>query len=85
MHVEQNTSSADFVMILYRNVYFQSHAVLCCGVVRTNLQAGSTQNSPGPSGEGHEVAEVINQGEHQVAHGVCILKGHESFPFLIAC
>lgn len=29
---------------------------------------------PGASGEGHEVAEVIDQGEDQVAHGVGVLK-----------
>ena len=29
---------------------------------------------PGSSGEGHEVAEVINQGEDQVTQGVGILK-----------
>lgn len=29
---------------------------------------------PGSPGEGHEVAEVINQGEDQVTHGITILK-----------
>lgn len=32
---------------------------------------------PGASGERHEVAEVIDQREDQVAHGFCVLKAHK--------
>jgi len=33
---------------------------------------------PGSSGERHQVAEVINQGEDQVAHCICVLKEDRS-------
>lgn len=47
----------------------KSTPVLCAVLCAAKL--------PGASGERHEVAEVIDQGEDQVAHGVCVLKTHK--------
>lgn len=43
-----------------------------------HLWAVLTLKLPGSSGKRHEVAEVINQGEDQVTHCICILKEQRS-------